>query len=277
MDFHRWSSLFRSYDVTLRHNQLLLGLALTGMIAGLVMGEGDWQAIFLNGAVVGLVVFIAGALAKELDPDHSLAALLSAAAALFLSVLIPSPLPVALFWLLGCSRFLNRTTGLKPKLTDLLALLAVTAWLCWQETPLFGILMGILLIMDSSLPDGQGVYRVLGVMGLLASGIWLVVSEWSAVEPAPVYILALLAIAVGFIPVILGSYQVEAIGDATGDRLSSSRIQAGQVFALSAGLLSASLIGEWGITLLTGLWAALLGCSTAHILLARSRRSVSSL
>lgn len=277
MDFHRWSSLFRSYDVTLRHNRFLLGLTLAGGIAGLVMGRGEWRASLLTAATVGLVVFLAGTLAKEFYPDYPQAALPAAAAALLFSFLAIPPFPVALAWLLGCVRFANRTTGLRPKITDLIVLLAVTGWLAWQDTPLFGILMGIVLLMESTLPDGRRAHGAIGVVLILASGAWLIGSDWSADGPAPLLVLVLLAIAVSFIAVVLGSYDPQAIADVTGERLVPARVQAGQVFALSAGLLSASLYGERGIIVFLGLWAALLGCASSYFLFSRSRHPVSSL
>lgn len=231
----------------------------------------------MNAAAIGWVVFLAGALAKELYPDTPQAALPAAAAALLLSVFVIPPFSVALLWVLGCLRFVNRTTGLRPKPTDLIALLAVTGWLVWRETPLFGILIGVMLIMDSALSDGKRIHAAIGVVVFLASGAWLFGSDWSAAAPALFFVLALLAIAASFFPVILGSYQLQAIGDATGEGLNPARFQAGQVFALSTGLLSASLYGERGIMVLIGLWAAIAGCAVAHLLFARSRLPASSL
>ena len=277
MDFHRWSSLFRSYDVTLRHNRLLLVMTIAGAIIGLALGRGEWRTGVINAAAIGWVVFLAGALAKELYPDYPQAALPAAGVALLLSALVIPPFSIALLWLLGCSRFLNRTTGLRPKPTDLIALMAVTGWLVWRETPLFGILIGVMLIMDSALSDGNRIHAVIGVVVFLASGAWLIGSDWSAAGPTLLLILALLAIAVSFFPVILGSYQIQAVGDATGEALNPARVQAGQVFALSTGLLLASLYGERGIMVLTGLWAAIAGCAVAHLLFVRSQLPASSL
>lgn len=277
MNFHRWSSLFRSYDVRRGYNRYLLVMTLAGAIVGFLVGRDEWRTGLINAASVGMVVFLAGALAKELYPDHPQAALPAAAVALPLSVLVIPPFPVALLWLLGGIRFLNRTTGLRPKPTDLIALLVVAGWLVWRDAPLFGILMGIMLLIDSTLTDGNRIHAAIGVVVFFASGAWWLMSEWNAAGPAPLLVVLLLAITVSFIPVILGSYLLEAIGDATGERLNPTRVQAGQVFALSAALLAASLFGERGITLVAGLWAAIVGCALACLLLTRSRLSVSSL
>jgi hypothetical protein len=83
-------------------------------------------------------------------------------------------------------------------------------------------------------------------------------------------------VAIGFIAVILNSYQVQAVGDATGKQLNSSRVQAGQVFALAAGLALASWRGATGVALFVALWAALLGVVAWFLLYDRLRRSVPS-
>lgn len=277
MNYHRWSSLLRGYVLTLRYNQLILVVTTAGFVLGFIVGGDDiggrvWQAI-----AVGATVFLAGAVAKELDPDHPQAGLPAAAIALLLAATTTIVMPVALFWMLGGLRILNRSTGLRPKSTDLLALLLITGWLCWQETPLFGILMGILLIMDSLLPDRRRILMVIGMLVLAASGLWMIARDVTVVGPAPLYVLILLLIVIGFIAVILGSYRVDAVGDETGERLTPLRVQAGQIFALIAGLLMASLLGDRGIILFIGLWAALLGALVYHLALAFNRRSVASL
>lgn len=81
-----------------------------------------------------------------------------------------------------------------------------------------------------------------------------------------------MAIAIAFIGlVILKNDQTSAVDDATGKPLHALRVQAGQAFALSAGLSSASLLGKVGITLYAGLWAALLGILIYHLVFSRFR------
>ncbi len=277
MNYHRWSALFRSYDLTLRHNQLILLLTVAGAALAFVAGE---MAVSLDSlyraAVGGITVFAAGALAKEVDPDQPRAALPAAVLALGFVWAADPASPLALLWLGGALRFLNRTTGLRPLPTDTLALLGLTAWLSWREVPLFGLLFGSLLLLDAVLPDGQRFYRWLGSALLLGSAVWLWLGE-GAKEPLPVWlILALLAVAIGFIVVILNSYHVAAVGDATGQRLASPRVQAGQVFALATGLALGSWWGQAGVTLFIALWAALLGALAYFLLNNRRHHSVPS-
>ena len=276
MNYHRWSSLLRGYDISLRYNQLILALSAAGAMAGyFISGQEPWSRLFAA-VVAGGIVFMAGALAKELDPDRPWAAVLAAVLSLPFVTTFTFDGAVALFWLIGGTRFLNRSTGLRPKATDLLALLAVSAWLGWQVTPLFGILISMVLILDSRLPDGQRKHALLGLVIAVVTGVWLTQSDPIAISPDLWAVVGLLVITIGFIPVILSAYHSTAIGDATGIRLHPLRVQAGQVFALSAGLFIASWRSESGILLLIGLWAALAASLSYYLLSTRIQRSTAT-
>ena len=276
MNYHRWSSLLRGYDISLRYNQLILALSAAGAMAGyFISGQEPWSRLFAA-VVAGGIVFMTGALAKELDPDRPWAAVLAAVLSLPFVTTFTFDGAVALFWLIGGTRFLNRSTGLRPKATDLLALLGVSAWLGWQVTPLFGILISMMLILDSLLPDGQRKHALLGLVIAVVTGVWLTQSDPIAISPDLWAVVGLLVITIGFIPVILSAYHSTAIGDATGIRLHPLRVQAGQVFALSAGLFIASWRSESGILLLIGLWAALAASLIYYLLSTRMQRSTAT-
>lgn len=275
MNYHRWSALFRSYDLTLRHNQLILLLTVAGAALAFVTGgmSFSWNSLY-RAALGGITVFAAGALAKEVDPDRAGASLPAAVLALGLVWAADPASPLALFWLVGALRFLNRATGLRPLPTDTLALLGLTAWLSWRELPLFALLFGALLMLDAVLPDGQRRHTWLGGGLLIGAAVWLWWGDWT-IEPLPTWlILVLLAIAIGFIVVILNSYHVQAVGDATGQALASARVQAGQIFALAAGLALASWRGQSGVALFVALWAALLAVLVYFLFPDRLRRTV---
>lgn len=275
MNYHRWSALFRSYDLTLRHNQLILLLTVAGAALAFVTGgmSFSWNSLY-RAALGGITVFAAGALAKEVDPDRAGASLPAAVLALGLVWAADPASPLALFWLVGALRFLNRATGLRPLPTDTLALLGLTAWLSWRELPLFALLFGALLMLDAVLPDGQRRHTWLGGGLLIGAAVWLWRGDWT-IELLPTWlILVLLAIAIGFIVVILNSYHVQAVGDATGQALASARVQAGQIFALAAGLALASWRGQSGVALFVALWAALLAVLVYFLFPDRLRRTV---
>ena len=47
MNYHRWSSLLRGYDISLRYNQLILALSAAGAMAGyFISGQEPWSRLF---------------------------------------------------------------------------------------------------------------------------------------------------------------------------------------------------------------------------------------
>lgn len=282
---YRLSALVRGYDLRLGYNRVILGLSVLGALVAAVVqlladaspGEVVWRAV-----AAGAVVFAAAAIAKELDPDRPHAAVVAAAVAAagaWLPRLNTLDVLAALLWLVLAVRLVNRSTGLRPKLSDALALLAVAAWLVWRGFPLFGALAGYVLILDARLHDGRRLHAALGGSALVSIAIaWALGGvDFTPIPAGPWLTAALLVAAVAFIPVILTYYTVAATADATGAPLNGSRVQAGQAVALGSGLSLASWQGQPGAALLFALWAAFLGIVGYYWLITRARRSAASL
>lgn len=278
MALHRWSSLIRGYDLTLGYNQLILLLSAIGGAAVMVSqvlarqnaALSIWQAF-----AAGAIVFLAAALAKEMDPDHPLSAVLAAALAIpLLWVAWPGSV-LAVLWLLLAIRFINRSTGLRPRVTDAVALLLLAGWLSWTTSPLFAVLTGGVLFIDGLLPDGRRAHLPAGAV-VIAVGLayWALNFTRFPSTPAETWLIVLLlAVTIAAFGVILACYVILATGDATGRPLDPSRVQSGQVVALGAGLSLVSWHGQTGVALLLAFWAALLGTLIVHWLRAAARRS----
>jgi hypothetical protein len=288
MDYYRLSSLFRAYDLSLGTNRGILLLSAAGAAVGAVLGlvAGQPPAAWLMKALLGgATPFAAAALAKEIDPDHPGSAVLAAALAVpVVGVTRPESLP-ALLWLLIALRFINRSTGLAPKVTDTLALLLLTGWLVWYggpllaglrfASPLYGVLAGAVLFIDALLPGGRRAHGVLG--GLVGGGAvvyWIANAGRFPPQPHETWLgIALLAVAMGMTGVILTCYVILMPGDATGRPLDSARFQAAQIVALAAGLSFASWHGHDGTALFVGLWTALIGAVIMYWVHAGERRT----
>ncbi len=279
---YRWTSLFRAYDLSLTFNRVILLLSAAGGAIGLALGLFGapelWPAF--GRAVVGFVTpFAAAALAKELDPDHPLSAVLAAALALPTIWVAPAESLLPLLWLLLLLRFINRSTGLAPRATDALALLLLSGGLAWLGSPLFGVLGGAGLVLDALLPGGRQAHAVLGGAAIVAAvAYWIANATRYGSLPHDTWLgVVLLATAVALIGVILSCTVVLMPGDATGRPLDSSRFQAAQIVALSVGLSFASWHGNAGAVLFVALWAALVGATVVHWVVAGARRSPVSL
>lgn len=289
---YRWTSLFRAYDLRLTSNRVILLLSAAGGALGFALGlvgsPDVWPAF--GRAAVGVVTpFAAAAVAKELDPDHPLSAVLAAALALpAVWVAPPQSLP-ALLWLVLLLRFVNRSTGLAPKATDALSLLLLAGWLLWRDgplfpglrfaSPLFGVITGAVLVLDARLSNGRRAHAVLGGAAIVAAvAYWIANATRFGSLPHDTWLgVVLLVAAVALIGVILSCTVVLMPGDATGRPLDSSRFQAAQIVALGVGLSFASWHGNAGAALFVALWAALVGAAVVHWVVAGARRSPVSL
>jgi hypothetical protein len=238
-----------------------------GIVLQLIAGAEPTQGVSW-GISAGLTVFIAWALGRELDPDHDLSAFFAAGLALIGLFLFDLPSLMALFWMILLLRVVNRTTGLPAKMLDSLLMLGLGSWLTWQGGWIYGLMTGLAFFLDSRLSPPHRRHLLLAVVALLATVILFSVagSMPGGDRPSMLAILAVLGISVLFAPVILVSRQLNAVGDATGERLNPGRVQAAQVVALLTGLQLAWWDGDPGVVQLTPLWATLLGVAMYRLL-----------
>ncbi len=210
----------------------------------------------------GISVFLAWAIGRELDPDHGFSAFVSSA--LMLGFLWFSPLPnlLALFWLMLLLRLLNRTVGLPATVIDLLSIMGLTIWLCWQVGWMYGLLATLVFLMDQFALGAR--YKMAWPL-LVSLGIAIVflfiypsvergdVSQWLWITGPLVLI--------SFALTILTSEKPKSIGDATGEPLIEKRVKAAQWMATFVALVFIVLQGEMGIFNLLPLWTAMAGAA----------------
>ncbi len=276
MKLARLSALARAYDPTIRYNQWILALSAAGGVLGLILAGGEVPTRLLQAFVCAATAFMAAAVAKEFDPDRPWSSPIAAALVLPLMGLLPPISPAVLLWVVLAMRFLNHSAGARPRPTDLALLLAVSAALAWWLSPLFGVLAGVLLFIEALLPGGRKLHAAVGLALATLSGVWMMSGGATAMTPSLWLVVVLMAVAIGVIPVILNSYVVMSVGDADGRPLNPVRVQAGQSFALGVGLTTASWLGNGGVALLAGLWAALLAVLVYNWVITRLPRSVLS-
>ncbi|MFQ5460981.1 MAG: hypothetical protein ACE5EL_09330, partial [Anaerolineae bacterium] len=120
-------------------HRLLLVLALIvavlgGLWSSVVVGVDPRAAVVAPAASAvasGAAALLAWAVARELDPDHPLAALWAAALALPLVVIVGFPAWLAVLALLMAVRALNGSTGRRPVALDYVVLAALVGGLAY--------------------------------------------------------------------------------------------------------------------------------------------------
>ena len=257
----RVSGLWRGLYPSIPSNRyaVLASVAAGGVagIAGLVSGEGFWEAVEW-GVIAAGAAFLAWAIAREIDPDDARSAVVALPLALALLVAGRADLVMSTAVLLA-ARVVVRTTGLSPGPGDL-AFLAVVAGFAGLRDG--GVVVGAALAaavaVDASLrrrrPDR---WRWAAAVGLLVvtivAGTIAGSRPWE--EPSALQ-WAIAAIGIGAV-LVMPNRPVQSTGDATGAPLSGRRLLLGRGLVAAAGAAVIVAAGGPGIAALGPPWAAL--------------------
>jgi hypothetical protein len=240
---YQYTSIGRPLDPAWPTNKAVLVLLPIAAVLGAALawaGGGTLPEVLLRAVNVALVLFVAWALARELDPDDQSVAFIRLAAGVLVAVVIDSPGVLVAFVALGLVRIVNRSTGLAARKSDsvLLVLLSI-AVIYWTESPLFGGVAALAFLLDGSLKEplrhqwvfalvclgGMVVYMVDHDIGVGRLGAPDSLFEWLAV-------LFLLMFALDTIL----TRRVGSRGDVNNRPLDLSRVRGGMVVGLLAAL-----------------------------------------
>jgi hypothetical protein len=260
------TALGRPIDPNYPTNRAIAALTIViiggGTAVQLLMGTA-WLQSIQWGVGAGLSVFLAWALARELDPDHDLSAFWGAGLMLIGLFFFDLPSLLMLLWLLIVLRILNRTSGLSARVLDSLALLVLGGWLTWQGQWVAGLMTTVAFGLDGWLVAPLKRHRFFSGLALVATVTLAVFNGNIAMESGPSLPTVAAAVVISglFVLVILAAREIESVGDKTGERLNPRRVQAGQIVALVAALLAAGWEGKLGVVALLPLWAATFGAA----------------
>lgn len=214
----------------------------------------------LWGIGAGLAIFLAWAVARELDPDHDLSAFVAAALAILALAALGLPPLLPLFWVLLTMRIVNRTVGLPARPLDSLAVLSLGLWLAWQASWIYGLMTATALFLDSWLAPRLARHRVLAAIVLVATGVLAVLGRtaaqggWDSIPLTWLFALTTILFSLSMVTL----EPAKALCDETGEPVRPQRVRFAQGLALITALLLAGLAGQEGMMALLPLWAAML-------------------
>ncbi|MFN2225644.1 MAG: hypothetical protein ACK2UY_05045 [Anaerolineae bacterium] len=244
-------------------------LAIAIVTALVAVAGAAWQwlegAAFLDGARwgigAGLAVFLAWALARELDPDHDLSAFVGAVLTLVALPFLGLSQLLPLFWIILAMRIVNRTVGLPARPLDSLAIIGLGLWLTWQAGWIYGLATAAALFLDGWLTPSLRRHLSLSGAVLVATIVLALLGEaapgggWSSGWLRFVVYLAGLMFLIA--TETLGN--PEALCDVTGEPVRPARVRGARLLALITALMVSGRSGQEGLVALLPLWAAMLG------------------
>jgi hypothetical protein len=186
--------------------------------------------------MAGVMLGIAWALARELDPPQPIAAfvpVLLVSAALLLTGPTADLLP--LIYTIPTIRIINRFSGLPVTWGDSLLLLAFTAALCWWGDWTYAVPGVIAFALDALLPVPDRKQWLFAALTAVIGAAAFVSA--AGTPPAPTlpgigHALIVLVAVLLFVPVIRRTGHSRIVGEITGEPLPPVRIRAGQLYVI---------------------------------------------
>lgn len=240
---YQYTSIGRPLDPAWPTNQAVLALLPVAAALGAALAWAGGEAVPAIVAAAlrfALSLFVAWALARELDPDDQSAAFISLGLGVLVAVAAGSPGLLTAFATLGLVRLVNRSTGLAARKSDSLVLLLLSiGTIYWTASPLFGAVAALAFALDGSLRDPQRHQWVFALVSLGGTVVYMVDHDLglgpvsapdSLFEWLSVLFLLMFALYVAL------TRKVRSRGD-VGDRpLDPSRVRGGMAIGLLAAL-----------------------------------------
>lgn len=215
-----------------------------------------------------LSVFLAWALAREVDPDYHLTTVLVVGGQVAAIAFNGVPSLLLPFWALFSFRVLNRTTGLKAGPVDTVLSAGLGLWLGYSFSWVVAAAGAVIFIADSVMDRPNRVHLVPGVLMAAASGYFFYREPgiWSGFAGFPVKLTIILVVSALFFLVIYDSRKISSTGDLTGEVLSTGRVQFTQFIAVLVALLIPLWNGVVGIHESITFWTVLGSATVIHLL-----------
>lgn len=254
----------RPIDPRWATNRAIVVASLAAMLGGFVLALGVHDLSparsLLQGMVVGVSVFLAWALAREVDPDGEIAAFAGAAIAFPTVLVLGSPRLASLFAVLLALRIVNRTVGPAARAHDTIAILLLNGWLAWTAEWVGALAVCLAFLLDAVLRPPHRTHLAAAGASLALLGVAVSRAQGppgiGATDWIPFSALLLL---LPFIRVMRASEHPRSVTDLGGVPLSGTRVRAAQALGLLVVVLAVAVFGREGLTALSPLWAAMTG------------------
>lgn len=262
------TALARTINPRLRTHQFHLGAAvLGGLIVMAVELEQPGSLGQTLGPTVnaGVTIFLAWAIAREIDPDEARTANLAAVLAIAGRLLAGPGLLAALVMLLLATRIVVRSTGLAPTTLDGFLFLPGAAF--WAGRTVTGwmaaLVLAYALARDYRLPEPAGRRSLIAafVVSAVASGAVIASGAFGSGWPSPGPLALAISAAGVAAGIFLPGYIPMSRADYTGEMLDFFRLRSARWILLGGAVLTIVVGGGTAMTGLSAIWATLVAAT----------------
>lgn len=270
------SSLWRGLSPKNKSHLAMFGccaLAFAAVLAVQVMDGREPAAAVAIAVNAAVMLFLAWAIAREIDPDFPRSSFVAVAVAALI-LLGGSEAAGASVGVLMALRIAGRSTGRQPSLLDLVAtpiLAAAFAWLPRGWTG--GVAMAAALVWDTLLPQPGPRRNYIGAALTLA--VTVVVTAFRGTLDAGFATNGWVGWVVGASALaafpVIKHYIPRSRCDRSRQTIDPDRLKAARLLALGTGLVALGVFGSEAVPLLAGVWAALIGVAISYRLIPSAR------
>ena len=278
MTVNRWTSIGRPVDPAWPTNRAIVIVSLTGAVgtAAVTAAIARYPVpeSLLAGVIVGAAAFLAWALARELDPDHDLAAFVGAVLVMPTVLILGAPGFASILLLLLALRIVNRTVGPPARPLDTIAMLGLAGWVAWSGDWIACFVLFLAFLLDGSVAVPHRAHLAAAGAALALTGVAASRSGFppSVTGGSWITLFALLLL-LPYLRVIGSSKQPRTLTDFGAKPLDGRRLRLAQALGLLAVLLPVALQGRAGLTAVSPAWAALVGCGLYAVAAGTGRSS----
>jgi hypothetical protein len=239
----RITNLGRQFDLRLNSNRwLFVTSGLAGLISLIVSGD-------LGTAVgVGGSAFLAWVAARELDPDHPVAANLAVVTAPLAVWQLGRPSLLAVYLLAVTARILLRSTGLPPKRGDVVVHVVAGVIAAASGLPAVAAIgLGVAFLLDTRLPAPAPLAQRRFALALIGLAAVVGLVRFPDVTWTTPGLLGGVLIVGTVVLVFRGGTPMTSVGDFTKEPLLPARLAIGRRLAAAVALVMVSAAGSSGV------------------------------
>jgi len=273
MQASNFSALARPLDVSYRSNLVVIFLCLLSFFIALPYQWLYLDTAFLDSlwwaAQASMTVFFSWALGREIDPDVNTSAFLAIPFSLIAFYFAENTDWLALLAFLMILRICSHVCGQKLKVSDIVLVLGLTAFLCWRGQYILGFSTAVVLLADYALSpvNRKSLWYALAALLLSIVGGLFFRKDlgYEALVFPEAWLLGVALNSLVFVAVINSYKRPHSTEDYKVQPLNGSRMQAAQLIVLLTLLFMFFVYGYGSALSLAAVWAAIVATNLSRL------------